>query len=612
MMNNHLQRRRFRLSTFDFRLPTRRSRRGAALIIALALVLGLLLLVAATQRLVVSQLASTRTERDYDRALMMAEAGCNAYLNWLANGPGVDAGGNAIPNGSLIPPAASWNNTSWGVNGEPSLDQVKRWMMDGTISTTSSPPVIYYPPGQKNTAYVVAQTSTASGTVGLTAYGWSNGAVRRVKIPDGGALAFSVFDWAAAYGLDPNTGSGSGDTGPAWKFNGDASIVGASGGEGLIQIAQGKTVNWYNGPIILAAAGNTLNPYPSFNPNYGTGTPLQSYPVGSLAYPNGLPTGCPTLGNIASPWIRRLTRSLNLETADLAANMWANQLFNAGLATPAPGSPVIITPGVDYFRTNHNNNATGIRFLVKVTKSGAPHYGMIRELPNPYVIPTTSGNANLTWPTAQNVWIDAGMDSSTESPYGLRIYPGNYFFEQINQGQSDILYLRTYHNTDFPGGTSTASTQTVYSWDWSTPNPPNPNAAAGNFNPATERNIRFWIGNPSSGPQPSSTFNYQTFMEFPAYASRFRVYSASRGTITVKGTNSFPPPLFRVNMLAYNYGTNGFYGAVSIATSTYLFGSLIGWKVDVGGSCTIEKQAAEGNDVGDRLAYIVLAWTELP
>src|SRR5688572_15195400 len=70
------------------RNPTRRSalRRGQALIIALALIFFLSILVVATQLQVVTQLGTSRTERGYERALQMAEAGANAYLNRLSQG----------------------------------------------------------------------------------------------------------------------------------------------------------------------------------------------------------------------------------------------------------------------------------------------------------------------------------------------------------------------------------------------------------------------------------------------------------------------------------------------------------------------------------------------
>src|SRR5437016_1517252 len=63
-----------------------RAQRGAALVIALALTLCLTMLVVASSLQVVAQLQSERGQRNSERALELAEAGANAYLNYLATG----------------------------------------------------------------------------------------------------------------------------------------------------------------------------------------------------------------------------------------------------------------------------------------------------------------------------------------------------------------------------------------------------------------------------------------------------------------------------------------------------------------------------------------------
>src|SRR6266511_5989098 len=73
--------------------------RGAAMIIARALTLCLTMVVVGTQIQVITQLKQAKGQRDYDRALQMAEAGANAYLNYLSNG-----------NISSITP---WDTPSW-------------------------------------------------------------------------------------------------------------------------------------------------------------------------------------------------------------------------------------------------------------------------------------------------------------------------------------------------------------------------------------------------------------------------------------------------------------------------------------------------------------------
>src|SRR4051794_3073423 len=86
-----------------------RVRRGSALLISLALVMAMTLLVAAVQRMVVSQLAVSKAERDYERALQMAESGISAYLNRLANG------------NPAAPP--SWWPSFYTFNGIPTIAQ---------------------------------------------------------------------------------------------------------------------------------------------------------------------------------------------------------------------------------------------------------------------------------------------------------------------------------------------------------------------------------------------------------------------------------------------------------------------------------------------------------
>ncbi len=101
-------------------------------------------------------------------------------------------------------------------------------------------------------------------------------------------------------------------------------------------------------------------------------------------------------------------------------------------------------------------------------------------------------------------------------------------------------------------------------------------------------------------------------LEYANYASRLRVYDASNGPLTIGGSNNNPNSKFGVNILCYNYDSakKAYYGNISITTGTYLYGSLIGWQIDVSGSCTVERQATEvGPD--DRLAFKVQSWSEL-
>jgi hypothetical protein len=263
---------------------------------------------------------------------------------------------------------------------------------------------------------------------------------------------------------------------------------------------------------------------------------------------------------------------LDVPTADDAANS------ESGAST-----------GVEYYRT-HNNNATGFRYLVW----DGTNASSVRELPgyaadvaNDFRLTNTDFSVNSS--TVRNMGA-----TSSEVFYGFRIYPGHYFFEQVNMSTSNVLSLRTFNDSDRSG-------------DYDNPN----------SGQASNRNVRFWLGHKAGGGNDyDHTFGYQITMQDTSYASRFRVYIASYSSVSVQGTGSNSSiPTFRVNMLAYNkdsaYNSGQGYGDVSFNNSTYLLGSLLSWKVAVGGSTVVEKEVPElGPD--DRLIYVLDHWTELP
>jgi hypothetical protein len=526
------------------------------MVIALALVFFLSILVAATQLQVVTQLAASRTERDYERALQMAEAGGNAYLNVLSNGGAT----GAVPAASaaLLPPVTPAN----APNSIITLNAFRHGVKDGTY------PLTRYPAGSQQGYYVYPIATGNAAFVEVVSYGWSNGVARRVRFS---ASSFSIFDWAALYGLNPDTGNG--PTAYAWKFSGGASVVGASGGEG--KWLGNNNATFYEGPIIWAN-GSYAAPYNNADPpllQSGANVPT-GHPDGSVYPEHSHPDPVPLY--------RHYARKLDLPTADEQANAYS------GTAS-----------GVAHFR-NSNHNATGLRLLVR-----NPTTGVTRALPGSYeIVPSTGNNAyQLDWPTSQ-FYTQNGMVAG-ETPLGIRAYPGHYFFTKINMQPSDRLYLRTF--SDAERSTIAVDPARVdrrllmVEGD-----PANPNSGqAGN------QEVRFWMGHVTNGSDPNSTFTYQTFMEYPRYASRFRTYNASRGTLVVKGTNDNPPPPFRINLLAYNKDGSGSYGSVQFQSSVYLYGSLIGWQVDVAGGCTIEKEATEVGP-SDKLTYVVTEWTELP
>ncbi|HOJ20983.1 MAG TPA: hypothetical protein PLY56_05580 [Armatimonadota bacterium] len=143
-------------------------RKGQALVTAMALVVALTILVAATQHQVVQELKVTKTERDYERALQLAEAGLNAYINRIDYGAAPADVSNPNDPGHLIPPLREFP-----IGAAPSLADFRRGVRDGTYT------LIRYPPGSQQ-GYLVGSIGTPGETARFISFGWSNGVVRRV------------------------------------------------------------------------------------------------------------------------------------------------------------------------------------------------------------------------------------------------------------------------------------------------------------------------------------------------------------------------------------------------------------------------------------------------
>lgn len=137
-------------------------KRGAAMVLALALTLCLTMLVVATQLEAITELKVSRTERDFERALQMAEAGVNAYQHRLTFGT---AAGQ--PGAGLLPPLYEFTTTP------PTAQQFRAGVLNGTYS------IIRYPAGSQQ-GYFAATVDPPGDTAWIVSYGWSNGVVRRV------------------------------------------------------------------------------------------------------------------------------------------------------------------------------------------------------------------------------------------------------------------------------------------------------------------------------------------------------------------------------------------------------------------------------------------------
>ncbi len=589
----------------------RRRSRGAALIIALVLAICITMLVVATQMLVTSQLKSEKGQRDYDRALEMAEAGANAYLNYLATG-----NNNSITPWTTAPPPTI-------TSGIPSIAQIQadirahRIILGngsntvggtayantmGLVNFPAQATLATYPPKNSQFGYFVVLTSLSQSSVNMVSYGYSNGIVRRVQV---GGTSSDIFDWAALWGINPSD---------AWNVNGSLTVVGGFGGSGVM--SWGNNTRFYDGPGIASGVNwpNNTPPTPWGSATSGNGTSSPNDPPGHIGY-----------GTLASPFARSVPRSLVFPTVDTDANNVSGTALKA-----------------EYFRT-HNNNFTGIRYLVtrsgviteltstNYTVTGKNHAAAstLSELNNGDDSYTLSGGGNNEFsPTLPNNGSWGNL--STDTFYGIRIYPGIYFFESISMSPSDILNIRSYNNYDRTNTSMT--TDTSYLGFRPTNDPVNPTSGLDDSSINGRRDIRMYIGHSAKNTNGSqdtlSTFTNGCNMEYYRYPSRFRVFistlsAASNKSITVKGSsNSNLPAAFNVNMLVYNkesgVNSGNEYGYIGFSSGTYLRGSLIAWHVDGAGGNTVEKAAAEGAGGGsqsgssDRLVYQATSWKELP
>lgn len=512
----------------------RRSVRGQAFLFALALVMVFTMLIAGAQIVVVQQLKLAQGNRDYERALHMAEAGASAYLNQLSRGF-VERPGEGLPAWNPLP--------TGGVDRFPlSIAQMRDRIRDGTCTVTR------YPAGSQQ-GYFVGHTDLTERRATVISYGWSNGLVRRVTVR---AETRGIFDWAGGYAINPWSGTSQ----YCWRFRGNARMIGLFGGEGTV--VGGHRTTCYGGPVLWAGPGATHNAFPEVRPSPS--------------------------GRMASPPHLRYAVSLGVPTVDQVAGAWARIAY--GMAT---------TQGVDFYRSR-NHNATGIRYLVRNNVTGT-----VRELPGLYQVMVPGDYVLDDELRPDATLLNALGKTGQETFYGLRFYPGDYFFERIVMQPTDRIFLRTYHDAEratLPGALHLLPLL-------EDPVNPNPGQAQ---NPC----VRFWIGRRAGGSERVSILNAGITLEYPQDPGRFRVYSASARGLRILGSRQNPPPVLRGCFLCYNRGTGGEYGRVQLQDPIHIQGAVIGWQIDVDTGCTIEHRAPQWRSGEDRIGYMAVEWTELP
>ena len=572
----------------------RPARRGAAMLIAMALILGLTALVASIQYLMASSFNTTKKERDYERALQMAEHGINMTLYNLNNNLG---------------------STPTALVTVPTIPCFKA----GVLAHTPTYVMTKYPTNSSATGYYVGSIGAIGDTGTLIAFGWSNGTIRRIKV---NIQSQSFFNGTAAHALSKGLTNSNNST--TWSTQSTdyslrlatgTQVIGAIGSCGGIDFATNNGSQVFVGPVYISGDTGRFNEssYPSRGTYPGSAYPTYTPP----AQFTGSPTG-------TTPFVQTRATPKYVPTADKACNDWVKLTRDETSGF-----------GVDYFAgsstvcgvtTTNSNNSTGLRYLVWKNsntstirelgpKDSTTDYQVIQSgntLDHAAFQPSGSVVRNAIKPNSD--W------RSGESIYGVRVYPGDYYFDSINMTlANDNLFIRSF--SDSEGGTIPSS-GTLRPFNFGTGANPNFRPVGGHpTSLADESTVHFWIGNPASGPNPGAVFTDHVYMEYTQYASRLRCYSANVTGVTINAGNSNPPLSSRLNVLAYNQraGLNGGlpYGLMTITGSSYLFGSLIGYQVNLGGSTTVQQETPELT-AGDRSNYVVSSttasgpgWTEL-
>ena len=551
----------------DSRFPTgnhHRPDRAAALPTTLILLLCLGVAVAAGQHQTVMELRAAQARTHARRALWNAESGAAAYVHQLSQ----DFHGPApLPSANPLDASA------------PGASDTVSTFRTGWRAQPSRFPLFPAPNERSGEGFTVGHRVVPGG-IAVIAFGWCDGAVRGVRWL---VRPAAIFDHGAAYALNPHSPtnpSPTGDQGPAWRFQGNAAVVGLSGSEGTIADQGGG--RFYNGPVVLrgaAATGNT-----SFSP-----TPYASSP--------GDPYVAAPQGTIANPFVVRTSAPSGLpDIAELAQR----RLELRGNPNPSSGLSGL---------ASDNDNANGIRYIVR--RSSPDGNGPVRQLSTgPSFGDPTNPVLDLRTPTQQRLR-SLGM-ATNETYVGIRLYPGDFLATDIlTDPQSRPVVFPRNHVDNATGVGPDGKAWTIFAdAQYTVPaRHPDPRRAA-------EDVVRIWlVPGKTTRTQPVSV-PLVFALENPAHPLGFRVYTIHPAGFRLTGGG-----IFNGALVSFSRGTRSpsgtetaSFGSIELLGNMVVYGSVLAWNLSLGGGAVVVDGSRSGTPAIDesRMGWVPVDCQEIP
>lgn len=534
------------------RSPVRRMRSGHVLPVVLLVLLGLALATVAHQQLAVSELRTAQARHHRQRALAHAESAAAAYVHQWNVG---------------FEPSTSTNTPSFHdldrvSPGAP--DTSDRFRQEWARFPDRFPRLAA--PGIRAREGFTVGHRVVPGGIAVIAFGWCNGAVRGVRWT---LRPAGIFELGAAYGVDPYTDSNPGpgnDRGPALRITGNSALVGRSGAEGRID--SGGSAAFYDGPLVLRAAGTQVNT--DFAPIPRSSTP-------------GDPPRTTATGTLANPFLRSHPASASLPDFDTVARQ---RLANRGVAaTPTPRDALLTA----------NDSRALVRVLVRLAKSGHPDFGKVRELgPAPASGTVDEPVLDLRRPSS-TVLRSLGM-RETEEFAGFRLLPGDHVATAVLQDITDNAPVLIRNHADSETGTGPDGTPWVVMSDPAFRTP----SRHPDHSRATESIVRLWLLPPKQPNNPAVLLQRAWILEKPDNPFGFRIYSAHPAGISISGNASFRGALYALATEPIGSGSvPRSFGMVDLQGIVEWVGAVVAWNLSVGGGAVLREAPHSSLTMGD-------------